>query len=169
MVRNNQPLSIRRATVDDLPTLQAIYAHARSFMKANGNPSQWKDNRPKASAIDEDLHLQRMYVMEDENGIHGVFALVSGPDPTYGEIEGAWKNEEPYLVLHRLASDGQVHGLFDQMVAFARTFGMDLRIDTHENNAIMRHLIEKNGFDYCGIILTDDGTPRLAYHSTDTR
>lgn len=132
-------------------------------MKDSGNPDQWKDNRPLPEAIDKDLEKHQSFVLEDKEGIHGVFALVEGTDPTYLEIDGAWKNDHPYVVLHRLASDGKVHGLFDQMVDYARTRGMDLRIDTHKDNQIMQHLIEKNGFEYCGIILTDDGTPRLAY------
>ena len=27
----------------------------------------------------------------------------------------------------------------------------------------MQHLLDKNGFTYCGIIYLDDGTERLAY------
>ncbi len=38
-----------------------------------------------------------------------------------------------------------------------------LRIDTHQDNKIMQHVILKNGFTYCGIIYTGDGSPRLAY------
>ncbi len=39
----------------------------------------------------------------------------------------------------------------------------NLKIDTHRDNKIMQHLLEKNGFKYCGIINTDDGTERMAY------
>ena len=38
-----------------------------------------------------------------------------------------------------------------------------LRADTHEDNKIMQHLLEKNGFVRCGIIHVEDGTPRVAY------
>lgn len=38
-----------------------------------------------------------------------------------------------------------------------------MRIDTHADNHIMQHVIEKAGFQRCGIIFTDDGTPRIAY------
>lgn len=36
-------------------------------------------------------------------------------------------------------------------------------IDTHKDNKITRHLIEKNGFAKCGIIYVADGSPRIAY------
>ena len=39
----------------------------------------------------------------------------------------------------------------------------NLKIDTHRDNRIMQHLLDKNGFTYCGIIYLDDGTERLAY------
>ena len=38
-----------------------------------------------------------------------------------------------------------------------------LRADTHADNKIMQHLLEKNGFARCGIIHVEDGTPRVAY------
>jgi RimJ/RimL family protein N-acetyltransferase len=39
----------------------------------------------------------------------------------------------------------------------------NIRIDTHRDNAIMQHLLEKNGFVKCGIIYVEDGSPRIAY------
>jgi hypothetical protein len=39
----------------------------------------------------------------------------------------------------------------------------NIRIDTHRDNKIMRHLVEKHGFAYCGIIYLDNGDERLAY------
>lgn len=39
----------------------------------------------------------------------------------------------------------------------------NLRADTHRNNRTMRHLLEKSGFRYCGIIHVADGSERLAY------
>ena len=38
-----------------------------------------------------------------------------------------------------------------------------LRADTHADNKIMQHILEKNGFARCGIIHVADGTPRIAY------
>ena len=38
-----------------------------------------------------------------------------------------------------------------------------IKIDTHKENFVMRGLLEKNGFEYCGIILLEDGAERVAY------
>ena len=37
------------------------------------------------------------------------------------------------------------------------------RADTHADNKIMQHLLEKNGFTRCGVIHVADGSPRFAY------
>ncbi len=38
-----------------------------------------------------------------------------------------------------------------------------LRVDTHRNNLTMQAVIEKSGFQRCGIIYQPDGTDRIAY------
>lgn len=39
----------------------------------------------------------------------------------------------------------------------------EVRADTHRDNVIMQHILEKNGFIKCGTIVVEDGTPRIAY------
>ena len=93
----------------------------------------------------------------------GYFALLPSPEPTYSFIKGAWLSDEPYGVIHRIASYPDVHGVFAAIIDFAAARFPRLRIDTHRDNRIMQHLIDKHGFTYCGVIWLTDGTPRLAY------
>lgn len=153
---------IRKANLDDLPRILEIYAYARQFMRNTGNPTQWKEGTPVESTLRRDIAAGQLYVQEDD-GVHAVFALILGDDPTYAEIDGAWLSDAPYATLHRVAGDGTRHGVLNQAVAFAKTQCGHLRIDTHKDNQIMQRAIAKNGFRYCGVIITDDGTPRLAY------
>ena len=103
----------------------------------------------------------------DETGIHGVFALFDGAEPTYAHIEeGEWLNDEPYVTIHRLAGDGRVHGLFQCAAEHCKLLSPNVRVDTHANNTTMQRLIEKSGFKKCGIIHVRDGSPRIAYHWT---
>ena len=46
---------IRRATTDDLEAVCSIYAAARAFMHANGNPTQWPGDYPGLSDAEKDL------------------------------------------------------------------------------------------------------------------
>jgi RimJ/RimL family protein N-acetyltransferase len=39
----------------------------------------------------------------------------------------------------------------------------NIRIDTHQANQKMIHLIDKAGFHRCGIIYTHNGTKRIAF------
>ena len=162
---NESMLTIRHAQADDLPTIFRLYQIARQTMRDNGNPTQWGDEWPPEDMVRNDIVEQQSYVVEGPDGIQGVFALVLGDDPTYEVIEdGAWPNDEPYGTIHRVASDGVSHGTFAAAIDFALQQCANVRIDTHADNSIMRYLIDKAGFAYCGIIYHTDGTPRLAYH-----
>ena len=47
---------------------------------------------------------------------------------------GNWLNEEPYLTIHRLAGDGQVHGLFPCALNYCKKISLNIRVDTHADN-----------------------------------
>ena len=114
--------------------------------------------------IRRDIAQNACKVIYDEMGIHGVFALFSDPDPTYAKIDnGRWLNDEPYLTIHRMAGDGQVHGLFSLAADYCKGLSRNIRIDTHADNRVMQRCIEKNDFRKCGTISVRDGSPRLAY------
>ena len=46
---------------------------------------------------------------------------------------------------------------------YAFSVDRNIRIDTHRDNRIMQHLLERHGFRYCGIIYLLSGDERLAY------
>ena len=83
--------------------------------------------------------------------------------------KGAWLNDEPYYVIHRLASWPDVHGVWDSVLEWAFERIRTLRVDTHRDNTIMQHNILKHGFTYCGIIYLLSGDERLAYQKTINR
>lgn len=137
-------------------------------MKETGNPNQWGDYFPPKELLINDItdkkHLYVVVDSDDVRRIYGVFAFIPGENPTYSVIEnGTWMSEEAYGTLHRVANSGKVHGVFSHMVSFCLQQISHLRIDTHEDNKIMQHLIEKNGFSKRGIIFSYGGSPRLAY------
>jgi len=113
-------MTIRNALQKDFDDILRIYARAREYMKRNGNPTQWRENFPPETLINDDIREKRNYVVEADGGIHGVFAFILGDDPTYARIEGAWKSDAPYGTIHRIASDGEVKGVFAAAIAIAR-------------------------------------------------
>ncbi len=159
-------LMIRRAEMPDLYRIMKIYKYAREQMIASGNPDQWGYTYPDEELIKDDIKEGHCHVICDE-AIHGVFSVTDGPDETYQVIEkGKWLNDAPYVVIHRIAGDGQAHGILKSAIDYSKGISQNVRIDTHEDNAIMRHLIEKNGFIRCGIIYVRDHSPRIAYQWT---
>lgn len=166
-VENRRELTVRPASEEDIPRISEIYAAAREYMKRTGNPTQWGDQKPLPEDIEADVRLGRSRVVCDNDGtVRGVFALFTGADPTYASIEdGAWPNGEEYLTIHRIAGDGS-GGVFACAVDCCKSLCDNLRIDTHENNSTMRHLVAKHGFVRCGIIHLADGSPRIAYQWT---
>ena len=153
---------VRRAAPADLSRILEIYAQAREFMSNTGNPNQWGTVYPPLEMLEEDIRLGNLYVVE-ENGIHGVFAYFTEPDPTYSYIEdGAWLSDSPYGTIHRVASDGS-GGVFSAVLQYAMERNPHVRIDTHHDNKVMQHVLEKHGFRRCGIIYLEDGDPRIAY------
>ena len=155
----------RRATVEDLDTIMGIYGKARQIMRDSGNTRQWVNGYPSRNLIEGDIERGESFVIEDLEGtIHAVFMFSVGDDPTYSIIEdGAWLNDNPYGVIHRIASDGLVRGILAAAVTFARNTVGDIRIDTHADNAMMQRSLQKAGFERCGIIYCQDGTPRIAF------
>ncbi len=159
---------VRKAAAADFAQILQIYASARTFMAENGNGTQWVDHFPPAALIEEDIRKEQLYVVEASGCIHGVFAFLVGEDPAYAVIEnGAWLSSAEYGTIHRLASDGKIHGVLESALAFCCGKIPHLRIDTHENNTAMRHLLEKNRFCRCGVIRIADGTARIAYERTE--
>lgn len=155
---------IRPATLHDLPRLLEIYTTARAFMRAHGNMNQWNGPYPDEATLRDDVALQQLYVIEEDQVVHGCFALIGGMEPTYHTIEqGDWTSSTPYGTIHRIASDGQQRGMFHQCAEYARQFYNHLRVDTHADNYPMQGAVQKSGFRYQGVIHLEDGSPRMAY------
>ena len=162
---------IRPATPADLPALRPVFEAAKGIMRSDGNFDQWSaPGFPDDALLLRDMARGGGFVIESSgrdghpaSGIVGYFALLPSPEPTYDVIDGAWLTDGPYGVVHRMASYPDVHGIFSAVIDYAADRFAHLRIDTHRDNRIMQHLIEKHGFTFCGIIWLEDGSERLAY------
>ncbi|MDO4404425.1 MAG: N-acetyltransferase [Atopobiaceae bacterium] len=155
----------RRATQADVPVILDIYAGARAFMRRTGNPTQWPDGYPGIDDVLNDIEEGKLYVCVTGEKVFAVFFLADGPDPTYAHIDGRWLNDEPYSVIHRIAARvGTGAGRY--CIQRVCDSVQNLRIDTHEDNLPMRHVLRSLGFVECGTIICNDGTPRIAYQHT---
>lgn len=163
-------MTIRKSTIEDIDLILRMYDHSRSVMRADGNMTQWV-GYPTRKDVEEDIAQEVSYIIEESEGGHGsakacgTFAMVPGVEPTYGYIDhGRWIDEQtPYATLHRIAAMPGAHGIADIAFRYAKEQCNHLRVDTHHDNHPMHHILEKEGFVYCGIIYMPDGAPRDAY------
>jgi RimJ/RimL family protein N-acetyltransferase len=155
-------MEILLTTAEDVPSLLALYESAKAFMHSHGNPTQWRDSGPSEKSLAEDRRAGASYVVKENGRVVGTFALYHA-DPNYPLITGHWLNEEPYVVLHRVASAQKGVGTF--ILQSICALYPNVRIDTHKDNAPMKGLLKKMGFVYCGIVplLKDEGSVREAY------
>ena len=154
---------IQKAKLSQLSQIMTVYAKARQFMAQNGNPTQWGDAYPPEEMIRQDILTGKCFVNLEGNLIRAVFYFAVEVDPTYSYIDGAWCNDAPYGVIHRIAVGESGKGVAAECFRFAESLCANIRIDTHENNIPMQHCLMKNGFSRCGIIYLEDGDPRIAY------
>ena len=154
---------IRRAKKEDIISIMPIYEAAKAKMRSDGNMYQWSDKYPDEKTLIDDIKREELYIAYDDFEIYGVFMLSFSGEQTYKIIKGEWLNDEPYAVIHRIASKGRGKNLLKDAIDFAFQKTNNIRIDTHEDNKIMRTLFRKLDFVYTGIIHLKNGDERRAY------
>ena len=157
---------IRLAELREKDEILSIYDSARVFMRESGNPNQWAGKYPDEDTVLRDIEKEKLYVCTENNDILAVFFYTVGIDPTYLKIyEGAWVNDKPYGVIHRIAVSDKARGKGVAKVCFDFAYDKcgNVRIDTHRDNIPMQRALEKNGFVRCGIIYLANGDERIAF------
>ena len=122
-----------------------VLAAAKQVMRQAGNANQWIDGYPGEQAILSDMEQGGAMVVEDDGEVVAYFAFLPSPEPTYAAIYDTAK------------------GIFASAMDYCFKVDPNIRIDTHRDNTIMQHLVEKHGFTRCGIIYLANGHERLAY------
>ena len=113
-------MEIRLAQFTDLEDILKIKAIAYNFMLSKDNKNQWIDDYPQKELLLNDIKNKHLYLITKNNLPHAFFYFNIEEDPTYINIyEGKWLNNEPYGVIHRLASDLVIKDVFKIALEFA--------------------------------------------------
>ena len=163
-------MELKKALLDDISKIMMIISDAQAFLKQQGI-DQWQNNYPNFNTITNDIQCDHGYVLVVDNRILAYGAIIKGIEPTYAKIDdGAWLNDDPYVVIHRIAVDSAHRGQKIASCFIAETIKLaqkwevnNIRIDTHKDNMIMQKMLNNNEFSYCGIIYLASGEQRLAY------
>ncbi|MFC6275272.1 GNAT family N-acetyltransferase [Levilactobacillus tangyuanensis] len=155
---------MRAAQPADLDRIMAIITEAQALLKADGS-TQWQDGYPDREIMGADIDQHHCFVLMVDGQIAGTATLITGAEPNYAVIEdGHWADEtHPYATIHRFALSADFRGMhlsqifFSNLLSHAYNDGVrHFRIDTHEVNLRMQHIIKSFGYDYRGIIYVDD-------------
>lgn len=163
-------MEIRQSTAEDTNAIMDCINTARRLMRESGNTVQWTNGYPSKELMLESIGKGYNFLIINNDDVVATFDFIMGDDPNYSLIEnGAWLNNEKYGVIHRLASNGKAKGIAQFCFEWCFSQFPNIRIDTHETNIAMQKVLERLGYQKCGIIYVADGTPRLAFHKIDDR
>jgi GNAT superfamily N-acetyltransferase len=158
-------MTFRPAQLSDLAAIMRLIHAAVDAMLAAGK-QQWDHSYPATEHILKDLSAHIAYVMADDEGPLAYCAVAFGGEPAYLRLQGEWLTpaREPYVVVHRLAVDPRLQGrgvgakVLRAVERLAAAQGVSsFKIDTNYDNAVMLHLMEKLGFEYCGKVMYERG------------
>ena len=161
-------MEIRLANRQEADVCYKCIEDARAYHKSLGF-EQWHPDYPTLQTILQDADQSTGYVFVESDEVIGYCCILFGDEPAYKRIDGAWKTERPYAVIHRMAfrSKARGGGLSHEAFQLIRDLCLSnhtdaIRVDTQAENTVMRHILVREGFAYCGLVQFDGG-PKLAY------
>lgn len=160
-------MNFREAKKEDIESILEVISHAKEYMKRN-NSTQWNENYPNKETIINDIEKNIGYVLIVENLIRGYIVVDFSDDEVYKNIKGKWKTFGNYASIHRCAIHKELRGqgYGSELFKFAEKLALSknirsVRVDTAPENETMKHLFNKNGYEYCGIVFIDG--EKIAY------
>lgn len=162
-------MNYRQANINDIDNVMIVVEDARAYLKEQGN-GQWQFGYPSRDDFINDINNKNLYVIE-EDGLIVACCAITGYEEAYMHMyEGGWLTDYEYTVMHRVAVKKEYRGkgygskLFEVFIEVSKERGIhSLRIDTHENNKLLRHLMEKFNFKYCGKAILPPDKDRVMY------
>ena len=158
-------LELRLAEQNEAEKCYRCIEDARAYHKSQGF-EQWHPDYPTLQTILEDIDQNIGFVFTDNDEILGYCCIIIGDEPAYRKIDGAWKTDRPYAVVHRMAfaAGTRGRGLSGEAIGLIKEYCSAqqinaIRVDTQAENKVMQHI---QGFAYCGQVQFDGG-PKLAY------
>ncbi len=160
--------TLELARLNDIALCYEIIREGRAFQKEQGF-EQWTETYPNQDTILNDIQSQKGYVIKSNGDIAGYMCIDFSGEPAYADIKGEWRRDTPYVVVHRMAFRKKYRGTGLAGIAFklieelcVKNDVRNIRVDTDFSNARMQHILKKNGFINCGVIVFQ-GSEKLAF------
>ena len=149
-------MTIRKATIEDIPGILAITKACALHMINNGI-FQWNENYPNTNVFNKDLQHEELYVLVNANHkVIGSIVLSELMDEEYKVINWLTNNQKN-LYIHRLAihPNEQGKGYAQYLMNFAENFAkehsfLSVRLDTFSLNERNNIFYQKRGYTELG-------------------
>lgn len=155
-------MELRKAKREDLEQIMELIDNAKCFLRSQG-VDQWQNGYPDKDCLEKDIEKEIGYLCMLDGRPAGYVCIDFNGEPAYNTLSGSWLGSQPYVVLHRLALSPSFRGrglaasVFQAAEKMARSKDVhSFKVDTDSQNLIMRHILEKQGFVYCGTICFDN-------------
>lgn len=167
MTRKTQ-IALEAAIQEELGDYVRIIEEANVFQQEQGF-TEWTDEYPNIDTIRGDIGNQKGYALKINEKAAAYMCIDFDGEPAYLDIQGAWRAEGSYAVVHRMALNQKFRGqgLSSTMFRLIEKLCIErhadmIRIDTDPKNRRMQHVLEKNEFVFCGMVVFE-GSRKLAY------
>lgn len=151
-------IEIRWADISEASLCLEFIEDAKAFQKAQGI-IQWTDDYPNIDTVVRDIEKERGYIITDDDIPFGYVCVDFGGEKSYERIEGKWKDNGKYGVIHRLAfgaasrGKGATKKVFELIRKLCReSEATSIRVDTGSENKLVQHIFEREGFEKCGTL-----------------
>lgn len=155
-------MQLKKAQMKDLEQIMTILKDGRNQLAEKG-VEQWQGDYPSEAHVKEDIEHGFAYLaISNDQQTVGAVSIVPAPDHSYDQMDGNWLLEtDKYIVIHRVAihskhaGQGYATKLFQEIIDQVKNNHPEIqsiRIDTHEDNQAMQHLIAKMGFKRVGTL-----------------
>ena len=155
-------LQFRKAEIDDLDALVALYGSAAQDMLRQGI-DQWDEYYPDREILAEDVESGDMTLGLLDGELACAYVVNREHDPEY--TSGAWEHTQGnFCVLHRLCVNPRMQGrglarqTMARMEETARKQGFDsVRLDVFSKNLHAQRLYERLGYKRTGEVRFREG------------
>ena len=144
------------ASLSDADEVFALINKCRNAMKGTGM-EQWPDFYPTLDDVKSDIERRSLWILRDQGAVIAAVTIDDDQPEPYTGIE--WKDDGPYICVHRLAvdPDRQREGLAARMMEFAHDHGTrggatSVRVDTYSLNTAANRFYERLGYEKRGTI-----------------
>ena len=148
---------IRKGRITDIESIMKLTKACAKAMIANGI-YQWNEHYPSASAFENDVKRNELYVLEINTVVKGTIVVSTLMDEEYVPIKWLTENDNN-IYIHRLAihTELQGKGYAQQLMNFAEQFAIEnsytsIRLDTFSQNKRNQKFYELRGYKRLGDI-----------------